>query len=508
MNQKLIGYLIACFAIMLGLVVAVAAFGGGLDNRIVALAEAEIKNIQEARQTVESEQATVSKWMKDDPDLFAAQAGAEGWDSSFQKANEELKGADTNVQKIRALISADDSETEAELVTLTENLASTRAKVVSAISGIRFAAQDLIDFKKEIDKKLPALNANYTAILSFDIAALESQVAQAVSDWPGKKDDLTRRVDSFKQLKENVQSSWQATEEARNRVTNKQFTGNDVEMLVRAADSFEQARASLQAAPARLSALIDQLYWSWDKTLVDFEINEGATVGFRQKTETTKVRALVPEGQTAETKKSEQWQSISEQEYKKKKDSLGMVVEHKAAGKYDNESVRSVQPPGYSYVAPPGRRNRYGYWGPRNGSGSFWHFYGQYAFMSHMLGGPRHYVTPSMYTDYRHHRDTGRTYYGRDNVGRKMYGSDGTTTRQRFSSSNYVKTNGFKNSQYVKSGGTYKGSRYQRNTSSTRSSSNRYTSSRTSSSSSRSSFRTSSSRSSGFRSSSRSFGGK
>ena len=506
MNQKIIGYLIACCAVMLGLVVAVAAFGGGLDKRTVALAEAEIRNVADAKKTVNSEQATVSSWIKSDPDLFAAQAGADGWDASFKKANDELKATDATVEKIQSLISANDSETEAELVTLTETLAASRAKAVSEISSIRFAAQDLIDFKKEIDKKLPAMNANYTSILSFDIAALESQVSQAATDWPEKQDDLTNRVNSFKQLKENVQASWQSTEEARNRVSQNKFTGNDVETLVRAADSFEQAKASLQGAPARLSALIDQLYWSWDKTLVDFEINEGQTVTFREKTETTRVRALVPEGKVAETKKSEQWRSISENEYKKKKDSLGMVVEHKPAGKYDNESERITQPPGYSYVAPPGRRNRYGYWGPRNGGGSFWHFYGQYAFMSHMFGGPRYYVTPTMYTDYWQHRGTGRTYYGRDNVGRKMYGSDGTATRQRFSSSKYVQTNGFKNSQYVQSGGKYRGSRYQRNTSSTRSS-NRYTSS-SRSSSSRSSFRNSSSRSSGFRSSSRSFGGK
>ena len=113
----------------------------------------------------------------------------------------------------------------------------------------------------------------------------------------------------------------------------------------------------------------------------------------------TEIVTESPHAVTAETKKTEQWRSISEQEYKKKKDALGMVVEHKPAGKYDNESERVTQPPGYSYVAPPGRRNRYGYWGPRHGGGSFWHFYGQYAFMSHMLGGPRHYVTPTMYTD-------------------------------------------------------------------------------------------------------------
>ena len=92
-----------------------------------------------------------------------------------------------------------------------------------------------------------------------------------------------------------------------------------------------------------------------------------------------------------------------------------MAMEHKPAGSYDSEAERVAQPAGFAYMAPPGQgSNQYGYWDHRDGR-DFWVFYGQYALMRDLLFN--HSYRPLDRYDwegYRSSRDSGRTYYGRD----------------------------------------------------------------------------------------------
>ena len=189
------------------------------------------------------------------------------------------------------------------------------------------------------------------------------------------------------------------------------------------------------------------------------------------------------------------WQIVDKRTYESMKDKLGMSVQHKPAGKFNHEATSLVQPPGYAYMCSPSqRRNHYGYWRPYGGY-FLWHYYRPYYPMRGWLWGRRYTpVRDTMYNSYDANRRSGRTYFGSDDHGRRLYGSNGTVTKRNYASSSYVSTGGFKNTQYVKSGGTYRGSRYVQ------------TSPRASTSRSSSSYRTSSySRRSGSRSG---FGGK
>lgn len=96
---------------------------------------------------------------------------------------------------------------------------------------------------------------------------------------------------------------------------------------------------------------------------------------------------------------------------------LGMVV---AAKSLDGRKtgVKQAHPPGYQYVGNP----QYGHWG----GGGFWQFYGQYAFLSHMMGGWN--VNRNDYGDYRRRYESGRPYYGPSQNGRQTFGTGGTKT--------------------------------------------------------------------------------
>jgi hypothetical protein len=105
--------------------------------------------------------------------------------------------------------------------------------------------------------------------------------------------------------------------------------------------------------------------------------------------------------------------------------SIGMVVAAKTADGtltgYDQS-----HPPYYQHVG----RSQYGYFG----SGGFWIFYGQYAFMSAALGG--HRINRGDYDAYTGTRNRGQPYYGPQTGGRPTFGANGTataTTRPSFS---------------------------------------------------------------------------
>ena len=111
------------------------------------------------------------------------------------------------------------------------------------------------------------------------------------------------------------------------------------------------------------------------------------------------------------------WYIVSPDFFNKNVDNMGMAL----AEVKDYALTRNVSPPGYeNYVG----NKQYGHWENRGGH-SFWAFYGQYMFMSHMFNmmSPRR----SYYNDYHSYRNSGRTYYGPSQNGRSMYGTNGAS---------------------------------------------------------------------------------
>lgn len=147
-----------------------------------------------------------------------------------------------------------------------------------------------------------------------------------------------------------------------------------------------------------------------------------------------------------------QWLPVPESRFKDQSPYLGMVVFAKKDNKYD----ASVGPPGYNMVGD----SRYGRWRNDSSGRSFWEFYGQYALISHLLGGSPIYR--SDYNNYTNYRSQGRPYYG----SQSQYGTMGSTTRQqkpgfysRKMSQEMVKSSSFKDRVNQKIGRTRVSSR-------------------------------------------------
>lgn len=113
------------------------------------------------------------------------------------------------------------------------------------------------------------------------------------------------------------------------------------------------------------------------------------------------------------------WQEVGRDAFEQYRPHLGMVILSKGP---DGVVDRDQHPPGYQQVG----NERYGQWRNDSGGRSFWEFYGQYALLSHMIGGFGRPIYRNDFTGYQTARGRGQTYYGPGGE----YGSSGSVTRQ------------------------------------------------------------------------------
>ena len=113
------------------------------------------------------------------------------------------------------------------------------------------------------------------------------------------------------------------------------------------------------------------------------------------------------------------WYPVSEDIFYRYENYVGMVIASKSMDG-QRSGANQAHPSGYQYVG----NSHYGSWG----GGGFWQFYGQYAMMSHMMGG--HRVGRGDYDDYRRTRGRGSPYYGPVKGGRPTFGARGTVTEK------------------------------------------------------------------------------
>ncbi|MFA9370939.1 MAG: hypothetical protein ACERIH_04460 [Labilibaculum antarcticum] len=122
------------------------------------------------------------------------------------------------------------------------------------------------------------------------------------------------------------------------------------------------------------------------------------------------------------------WKKVSATFFSQNMNNMGMEI----ASKKDGVVTKQAVPAGYNHYVG---NEKYGQWENRGGS-SFWAFYGQYAFMSHMfnMGSYRR----SYYNDYRGggYYGSSRGYYG-PRGGSPVYGTKSYTSSGSGSSSKW-----------------------------------------------------------------------
>ncbi len=423
------------------------------------------KEIALARSRVDQVQGELNQALASEPDLFRARSMNTALPARLQNAGSELQQAEQDMAALAVLRKANrrqDRDRAQQLLAREEGL---RQSALASANSVGADTRRWLEYKNNLPATLRQMDQDYRLIRGYDLAGLTTAVEKAQTDWPEKKPDLEARLAAVRALPEQAAEKWQSSSAARDQAAGGKLAGLDLGGLVDIAESLHADAASLPRKADELKSLNGQLYTSWDKILVDLDQRRhGSSRDYLEKLRTVRTRVTDPVAKNGETTSDEAWVEVSKAQYEAFEKNLGMVVEHKPAGKYDTEAERVVQPPGFAYMAPVSQgSNQYGYWEHRGGQ-SFWVFYGQYALLRDLLFN-RDYRPPNSgeYEEYRSYQRRGQTYYGHsEGTSTPKYGTQGSSTQSRYSGSTYMRSGGgFRDSQYASRPGGFRGSQYE-----------------------------------------------
>lgn len=187
----------------------------------------------------------------------------------------------------------------------------------------------------------------------------------------------------------------------------------------------------------------------WQKLSID----EGASMPYGNNSSQFSIAELEPvyyhkyAKVTGTTVAEGDWEEVDEEEFAQHVESFGMAIETKPLGRFADEAVEEPTPVGIEMVG----NERYGEWKQDSTGNSFWHYYGQYAFINALIGGNNHSYSRNEYDNYRtwrsgRNKDTEGTAYG-------WYGSNSKAPTYGSSGSQTTKTASYTSSPFAKGGG-------------------------------------------------------
>jgi hypothetical protein len=394
----------------------------------------------------------VARGVAGERELFAALPSAALYNERLARSESALSTAARDMEQLARIEKANQRTDAGPAKQLLSHEQQTRTAALAEADAVRKDAAHWIELKKHLPDEVREMERDYQAVHAADLSTLTAAVTKAENDWPEKRADLANRLEAVRVAQSGAEEAWQKSAAARQFAAANETGKVDYAVFFAAADTLHTAAENLPQKTSELKSLAGQLYTSWDKLLVDMRAQKGT---YEQKLRTVSTREGV-------TTSDERWVAVGKPVYQAMERNLGMAVEHKSTGKYDQESERVAQPAGFAYMAAPGQSNQYGHW-EHSGGRDFWVFYGQYALMRDLLFN-RDYrpLDRREYEDYRTYRQRDQTYYGRDTAtdSAPKYGTSGTATQQRYSGSTFSKGGGFKDSKYATQKGKYRDSDY------------------------------------------------
>ena len=452
-------------AALLGTFLVIVPFLGldGLPRDLRKQIDAERTALALSQKQLQAAQDQVLGDLRSELDLFRSIGSSRAWPEQLSKALGDVQYAAREMEQLTALEKQNHRRDRAQAQALLARERSLRSSATTQAAAIQKEAAHWVDLKNHLPEALRQMEQNYQAIHSANLDPLAAEVHKAAADWPDKQADLDSRLANLRAQIAQAENAWQSSAEARRRAAAGDVANLDFAALFGAADTLSNTAAALPRQSQEIQSLTAQLYNAWDKVLVDMEARNGGRE-HDQKIRTISTHYTDASAKNGQISSDEKWVEVSSATYDAQKNDLGMVIAHKAAGKYDIEAERTAQPPGFAYVASPSQgSNQYGHWEHRDGR-DFWVFYGQYALLRDLLFNNR-YTPVDRYDweQYRTYRSRGQTYYGRDTTagqGTPKYGTQGTTTQDRYSGSTFAKGGGFRDSKYASRSGSYAGSKY------------------------------------------------
>lgn len=284
------------------------------------------------------------------------------------------------------------------------------------LSGLLAA---MTSYKKEFDGKLNELDSNYTKVLTdqrIDYFVVIGRASWCNGDGCGN--GTTYRYPAVQVDAETFEY----------------FDASTVDTIAELRSSWgrESFKLNITAKPWTALKLDKKRKFPYGHVEADYWIEKMQVQAMHK-------YLLINDGQGKET----DWIKVSESDYWQHQENLGMAIETKPYGYFQEDMIQTAEPVGMATIAEPTLvngvatgSNQYGEWRQSNGH-SVWHYYGMYRLFGDLLGGGRNY----RYNDWSSYNQRNRSnpYYGRQNE-YGTYGS-GTYSNARYRNSSYARRN-------------------------------------------------------------------
>jgi hypothetical protein len=420
----------------------------GCSNPLKPRIDAENRKLAEAKDRFAKIRKEVEDELKREPDLFKAANVTAAWRDRFQSDQEKLNDAFTDLEKLNH---------RDNKMSLFADVDRLREAALTDANGIQTEANRWLHLKNNLADDYSRMKSDYDKIKSTDVSKVVATLEKAETDWPAKKADLDGRIESLKSAPEKAEKVWADAQKAKD--------PPDYAALMTAMQWLD-SRAS---RPDKDLKLASQLYGSRDVILEHLDTPRGNDLACAAKVKIINTTFSDVQNQKSDTETKQKTEQFPESRCESLKNDVGMEIEHKPAGAYEAEVQRVPQPPGFSYLAPPGQSNQYGHWEQQNGT-SVWTWLPQYLILRELLWNHQYVPIPSYeYDGYWSARRSGTTYYGQSYSGTgntqvqsaPKYGTHGTFTTGQYANSRYQNKGGtYGDSQYKSQGGGYKSSGY------------------------------------------------
>ena len=403
MNRRALGAL-AIVIILLMVIVATA----GLDNlprNVRTAIDGSAAALEGDRQQFAQDRNAIDRALTAEPALFSTRAA--GYHSLLDQGATCFANAATSLAALQQIRKRNQrAEADAAEAGLSR-FNTARARCGQDARSTRAEVDRWLGYKRELPQRLAAMKTSYDGLHSFDVDAATAQARKAETDWPAKKDDLEARIGEIRTLKAAGEQAWTSTEAHRAAAAANRLDHFDYAAFFAAADRIDSASRQLKQDSDSANQLAAQLYTSWDKLVLDVDSGDR-----REKVRYVRTKyqdAALANPQVTNEERTEDIEASRVRDAEKQE---GMVVARKAAGRYDSEAEKTVQPPAIAYVAPPGQANHYGSW--NNG---VWTWLPQYLILRELLNASRGPITYGDYHGWDSARRRGEVYYGNGGYG-------------------------------------------------------------------------------------------
>lgn len=364
---------------------------------------------------------------------------AQSWRKPIDQRAAQISQGSTAAEQLNALLETDSGLDDSDVLTLANQL-SERLSSPQELGEISVLLERLATLRGQPEKLLAELLEIQNAAVKRAVA-LSAVLTRAQTDWPEQRDAIVKRSVEFVGLRDRAEADWSNAEPARAAVPSGNVSDEQLRALFDAYRSMQ--KLDLAAQDAKMFAWLAELYWAREVILVDMDAaRTGRRLRFRQELRTVSLRANASPGSRSSAD-NRRWREVRRARFLQQDGGLGMTLLSKPLGRFNNQAVSAIAPPGYTFICGADcDRNDFGRW-VSDAQGKYWQFAPNYDWIRAQLWPPNYRITPEDYSAWTAAVGGGTAYRGGNGSSTGQFGSTAATVLALYAASTFVRRGGY-----------------------------------------------------------------